>query len=46
VQISLQLLNGIADFTKENKQTDINKKVSAQLNDYMKKFAPILGSGQ
>jgi hypothetical protein len=46
VQIGLQLLNGIADFTKESKQADINKKVQAQLNDYMKKFAPVLGSGQ
>ncbi|WP_183559732.1 DUF2723 domain-containing protein [Mucilaginibacter sp. SP1R1] len=43
VQISLQLLNGIADFTKESKQADVYNKVEAQLKDYMKKFAPVLG---
>jgi hypothetical protein len=46
VQISMQLLNGIVDFTKEGKQTAISNKVQAQLNDYMKKFAPVLGNQQ
>ncbi|MDR6943483.1 glycosyltransferase family 117 protein [Mucilaginibacter pocheonensis] len=46
VQIGLQLLNGIADFTKESKQADINNKIQAQLKNYMKKFAPVLGGQQ
>jgi hypothetical protein len=46
VQISMQLLNGISDFSKESKQTAITNQVDAQLKDYMKKFAPVLGGGQ
>ncbi|SDD26333.1 Protein of unknown function [Mucilaginibacter pineti] len=46
VQIGFQLLNGLAEFTKNANQTAIYNKVDAQLKDYMKKFAPVLGAQQ
>ncbi|GAA3986313.1 glycosyltransferase family 117 protein [Mucilaginibacter dorajii] len=46
VQISLQVLNGMADFAKDNNQTGLFKKFDGQLKDYVKKFQPVLGSQQ
>ncbi len=43
VQISLQVLNGMAEFMKENNQTALFKKFDGQLKDYVKKFSPVLG---
>lgn len=46
VQISLQVLNGMSDFMKENNQTGLFKKFDGQLKDYVKKFSPLLGGQQ
>nr|WP_199081871.1 DUF2723 domain-containing protein [Pedobacter sp. ASV19] len=41
IQLCLQFLNAMVDFTKEGKQTVISNKIQVQLNDYMKKFGSI-----
>ncbi|HEY9195931.1 MAG TPA: hypothetical protein VIM77_06685, partial [Mucilaginibacter sp.] len=43
VQLGLQVLNGLADFSKEANQTALFKKFDGQLKDYVKKFQPLLG---
>ena len=43
VQIALQVINGMADFTRTSHQTALNQKLEAQLKDYGTKFAPVLG---
>ncbi|MFA6248099.1 MAG: hypothetical protein WC615_14265 [Mucilaginibacter sp.] len=43
VQISMQVLNGMAEYAKTAKQTAISNKLEAQLKDYATKFAPIIG---
>ncbi|MFD0792932.1 DUF2723 domain-containing protein [Mucilaginibacter litoreus] len=43
VQIGMQILNGMVNYTEEAHQTTLNKKFAAQLKDYGSKFAPILG---
>ncbi len=43
VQISMQVLNGMAEYAKDAKQTAISNKLEAQLKDYATKFAPIIG---
>jgi hypothetical protein len=43
VQIGLQVLNGITEFSKTGHQDALSNKLSAQLKDYATKFAPVLG---
>jgi hypothetical protein len=43
VQIGLQVLNGIAEFSKAGHQDALSNKFSVQLKDYATKFAPVLG---
>ncbi|WP_374949476.1 protein O-mannosyl-transferase family [Mucilaginibacter sp.] len=43
VQIGIQVLNGITEFSKAGHQDALSKKFSVQLADYTTKFAPILG---
>ncbi|MDB5001126.1 MAG: multidrug transporter [Mucilaginibacter sp.] len=43
VQIGLQVLNGITEFSKAGHQDALSNKLSAQLKDYATKFAPVLG---
>ncbi|MBB6501201.1 DUF2723 domain-containing protein [Pedobacter cryoconitis] len=46
VQISMEVLNDIAQFTKDSQQTAISNKVKAQLDDYMRKFKPVMSAGK
>jgi len=46
VQIGMQVLNGLAQFAKDNHQTALSSKFDAQLKDYESKFRAVLGSGQ
>jgi hypothetical protein len=43
VQIGLQVLNGIAEFSKAGHQDALSNKLSAKLKDYATKFSPVLG---
>jgi hypothetical protein len=43
VQIGLQVLNGITEFSKAGHQDALSNKLAAQLKDYATKFAPVLG---
>jgi hypothetical protein len=43
VQISLQVLNGMTEYTKTAHQTALSNKLEAQLKAYETKFAPLLG---
>ena len=43
VQIGVQLLNGMADTTKNNRQTELSNQLQAQLKDYENKFAVLQG---
>jgi hypothetical protein len=43
VQIGLQVLNGIAEFSKAGHQDALSNKLSAQLKDYATKFSSVLG---
>jgi len=38
IQYSMSMLNGLMEYTKNYKQTDLNTKFSAQLRDYEKKL--------
>jgi hypothetical protein len=38
IQYGMSMLNGIAEYTKNYKQTDLNAKYAAQLKSYSKKF--------
>ncbi|MEO6977872.1 MAG: DUF2723 domain-containing protein [Mucilaginibacter sp.] len=42
VQIGVQLLNGMADTTKNNGEAELSKKIKAQLMDYENKFAVLV----
>ncbi|MBK0378320.1 glycosyltransferase family 117 protein [Mucilaginibacter segetis] len=44
VQIGLQILNGITEFTKQGHQQALSDKLAAQLKTYEYKFSSILGS--
>jgi hypothetical protein len=43
VQISLQVLNGMTQYTKEANQSALSNKFAAQLKDYETKFQSVLG---
>ena len=43
VQLGLYLINGISELAKENHQTALSNKLSAQLKDYEGKFSSIVG---
>jgi hypothetical protein len=42
IQISVQLINGMAELTKDNHQTALNNKLQAQLKNYEKEFGSLL----
>lgn len=42
VQIGLQVLNGLVNYTQQGHQDALNKKLAAELKDYETKFLPIL----
>jgi hypothetical protein len=46
IQISVQLIGGMAEFTKDNHQTALANKLQAQFKDYQAKFAPLLSRQQ
>jgi len=46
VVIALQVVNGMAEFTKQAHQDALANKLTAQLKGYETKFMPILGGGQ
>jgi hypothetical protein len=46
VQIGMQVLNGLVQFTKDNHQTALASKFENQLKDYESKFRAVLGGGQ
>jgi hypothetical protein len=43
VQIALQVMNGLANFTQTSHQTALSNKLQAQLKEYGTKFGSILG---
>ncbi|MDP9046623.1 MAG: DUF2723 domain-containing protein, partial [Bacteroidota bacterium] len=43
VQLGVQLLNGMADTTKKNNQTELSNKIKSQLKNYENKFAVLQG---
>jgi hypothetical protein len=46
IQISLQLIEGMSEFTKDNHQAALSNKLLGQFKDYQAKFAPILSRQQ
>jgi hypothetical protein len=46
VQIGIQLIGGMSEFTKDNHQTALTNQLQAQYKDYQAKFASILGRQQ
>ncbi|HVW97439.1 MAG TPA: DUF2723 domain-containing protein [Mucilaginibacter sp.] len=42
VQLGMQLLDSMADTTKNNEEADLSKKLKAQLADYSNKFAVLM----
>jgi hypothetical protein len=46
VQIGMQVLNGLVQFTKDNHQTALATKFENQLKGYETKFRAVLGGGQ
>ncbi|WEA02428.1 DUF2723 domain-containing protein [Mucilaginibacter sp. SJ] len=46
VQIGMQVLNGLVQFTKDNHQTALAAKFENQLKGYETKFRAVLGGGQ
>jgi hypothetical protein len=46
VQFGVQLLGGMADITRDGKQTALTNKLQAQLKDYEAKFAGVLSRQQ
>ena len=42
VQLSVQLLNGMADTTRNNNEMELSKQLQAQLKDYSNKFAVLM----
>ncbi|RFZ90561.1 DUF2723 domain-containing protein [Mucilaginibacter conchicola] len=43
VQLGMQVLEHLTEYTEKNQQTELHKKLAAELQDYNKKFAPVLG---
>ncbi|MBL4675534.1 MAG: DUF2723 domain-containing protein [Mucilaginibacter sp.] len=43
VQIGMQVLDHMVENTEKAHQTELHKKIDAELQDYTKKFAPVLG---
>lgn len=39
IQVSFELLDAMADFTKKSKQAELSNKVQTQLNDYKRRFS-------
>jgi hypothetical protein len=46
VQIGMQVLNGLVQFTKDNHQAALSTKFENQLKGYESKFRAVLGGGQ
>jgi len=46
INISVQLIGGMMEFTKDNHQTALYNKLSAQFKDYQSKFASLLRQQQ
>jgi hypothetical protein len=46
IGFSLQLINSMADMTKNSHQVALTAKLQAQVKDYQAKFASVLGAGQ
>ncbi|SDS28642.1 Protein of unknown function [Mucilaginibacter mallensis] len=46
INISVQLIGGMMEFTKDNHQTALYNKLSAQFKDYQAKFASVLRQQQ